>query len=93
MLSFLPSKTPDGSIPPVFNTGLWSFIHGYVTFADLLGYAQMAVSNVWTASQTHTITTENIPTEIFQSCHDDYTYGPARFSFYMSFYMLINFSV
>jgi hypothetical protein len=37
--------------PPVFNTNLWSFINGYVTFADLLGYAQLSISNVWSASQ------------------------------------------
>jgi hypothetical protein len=51
MLSFLPTRTPDGSFHPVFNTNLWSFIQGYVTFADLLGYAQLSISNVWSASQ------------------------------------------
>jgi hypothetical protein len=51
MLSFLPTRTPDGSFYPVFNINLWSFIQGYVTFADLLGYAQLSISNVWSASQ------------------------------------------
>jgi hypothetical protein len=51
MLSFLPTRTPDGSFHPVFNTNLWSYVQGYVTFADLLGYAQLSISNVWSASQ------------------------------------------
>jgi hypothetical protein len=51
MLSFLPTKTPDGSFHPVFNTNLWSYVNGFVTFADLLGYAQLSISNVWSASQ------------------------------------------
>jgi hypothetical protein len=51
MLSFLPQRGPNGDFPVVFNKNEWSFVSGYVAFGDLLNYAQISVSNLWTASQ------------------------------------------
>jgi hypothetical protein len=47
MLSFPPQRGPNGDFPVVFNKNEWSF----VIFGDLLNYAQLSVSNLWTASQ------------------------------------------
>jgi hypothetical protein len=52
MLSFLPQCGPNGDFPVVFNNKDWSFVSDYyVTFGDILNYAQLSVSNLWTASQ------------------------------------------
>jgi hypothetical protein len=51
MLSFLPQRGPNGDFPVVFNINDWAFVSENVTFGDLLNYAQLSFSNLWTASQ------------------------------------------
>lgn len=54
MLSYLPQLDPEGNTYPTFNVNQFAYIYGYATLADLLQYANLYVSNTFTAAQNFT---------------------------------------
>lgn len=54
MNNYLPELDPQGDVKPTFNTSDWKWITGYVTYADLLKYADKYVSNVFFPTQYFT---------------------------------------
>lgn len=54
MNSYLPDLDPEGNVKPTFNLNDWNWVKGYVTYADLLKYADKYISNVFLASQYFT---------------------------------------
>lgn len=54
MLGYAPKLDPQGNVMPTFNTDDWSYVKGYVTYADLLEYANRYMVNVFFATQQFT---------------------------------------
>lgn len=57
MNSYLPKLNPDGNVKPTFNPVDFKWIYDYVSYADLLNYANLYSSNIFYGANTFPVIT------------------------------------